>query len=216
MSFTYDALASMAAFAIATIDLLGYGGIIVLMALESMITPLPSELVMPFAGFLAFTGRFNIWLVILASGIGSLIGSWISYAMGRYGGHPLVMRFGHYVFYDAADLKRTEDWFARSGEKTIFISRFIPVVRHFISIPAGMAKMNLVKFSIYTFVGATLWNAILAYLGYALGERWELVRDYAREFSHVIAIVLAIVVVIMVYRHVRHKHVDKIEKGLVK
>ena len=119
---------------------LGYPGIFILMTLESMIAPVPSELVMPFAGFLAAQGEFNLILVVFFSSLGSLCGSLISYYLGKKGGYPLVARFGKYFFLDETDLQKTTHWFERRGEKTIFISRFIPIVRHLISIPAGMGK----------------------------------------------------------------------------
>jgi len=215
MTIIRDALAAMAQFAIQTTSFLGYGGIVLLMTIDSTIFPLPSELVMPFAGFLAATGRFNIWLVILASGIGSLLGSLLSYWMGRYGGNALVLRWGHWVFLDVEDLKKTEDWFARKGEAVIFVSRFIPVVRQFISIPAGIARMNIWRFSLYTFLGATLWNGFLAWLGFFLGERWEEVGHVVEQFSNAIAVLLVVAAIWFVWHHVGHKRRKKaLEKQL--
>ena len=184
---------------------LGYPGILLLMALESMIVPLPSELVMPFAGFLAFQGKMNFALVVLFSSLGSLLGSLLSYYVGKYGGHKVVLKYGKYLFLDINDLERTEKWFARSGGKTIFISRFIPVLRHLISIPAGIGKMDLKKFSIYTIAGATIWNTILAYFGYVLGQNWELVQKNAEYISLPVTIIILIVGILMIYRHIRHK-----------
>lgn len=184
---------------------LGYPGILILMAMESMIFPIPSELVMPFAGFLIAEGSFSFWLVILFSSLGSIIGSLISYYIGKYGGNKFILKFGRYFLLDQTDLKKTEDWFSKSGEKTIFISRFIPIVRHLISIPAGMGKMNLKRFCIYTIIGATLWNSFLAYLGYILGKNWELVRRYSEYVSVSVAIILLVLGVYFVYRHVKHK-----------
>ena len=215
MTIIRDALAAMAQFAIQTTSFLGYGGIVLLMTIDSTIFPLPSELVMPFAGFLAATGRFNIWLVILASGIGSLLGSLLSYWMGRYGGNAPVLRWGHWVFLDVEDLKKTEDWFARKGEAVIFVSRFIPVVRQFISIPAGIARMNIWRFSLYTFLGATLWNGFLAWLGFFLGERWEEVGHVVEQFSNAIAVLLVVAAIWFVWHHVGHKRRKKaLEKQL--
>lgn len=194
--------------AIIVISAIGYPGILVLMALESMIFPIPSELVMPFAGFLAGEGEMNFWLVILFSSLGSLIGSLISYYMGSFGGRRFVNRFGKYFLLDEADLAKAESWFKQSGEKTIFISRFIPVIRHIISIPAGMGRMDIKKFCIYTVAGATLWNAFLAYLGYFLGKRWELVRHYSESFSIMVAVILLAAFVVLVYRHVRNRRAE--------
>src|SRR3989344_9038650 len=148
----------------------GYFGLFILMALESMIAPVPSEVVMPFAGYLVLQGRFDFWIVLLVSGLGSIFGSVLSYYIGFYGGRPFVLRYGKYLLLDKEHLEWTENWFRKQGNKTIFISRFIPVVRHLISIPAGIAKMAIHKFVIYTFLGATIWNFILLYAGFKLGE----------------------------------------------
>jgi membrane protein DedA with SNARE-associated domain len=154
-----------------------YLGVFVLMALESMIAPVPSELVMPFAGFLIFTGHFDPGAVMVASSLGSICGSMLSYGMGRLG-EPVVHRYGRYLLLNPHHLKWTCDFFARHGGKTIFIARFIPVVRHLISIPAGLARMSLAPFIIYTLAGATLWNGFLTYLGVRLKENWYLIQRY--------------------------------------
>ncbi|MEM4259944.1 MAG: DedA family protein [Candidatus Woesearchaeota archaeon] len=175
------------------------------MALESMIFPLPSELVMPFAGFLVADGKMNFWLVALLSTIGTLLGSLISYFIGYRGGHRFVDKYGKYFLVDKHDLKITERYFKKSGEKTILISRFIPVVRHLISIPAGIGKMDLKKFSLYTVIGGGIWNIFLAWLGFLLGENWKEVKYYAEYISIPVAIILVIVCVYFVYRHVKNK-----------
>jgi len=184
---------------------LGYPGLFILMAMESMVFPLPSELVMPFAGYLIATGHLSWVGVIVASSLGSLCGSLISYYIGKHGGERTVRKFGKYLLLDVADLEKTEGWFRKSGSKTIFISRFVPVVRHLISIPAGIGKMDLKKFSIYTVLGATIWNTFLAYLGYWLGSNWQLVRQYSEYLSIVVVVLLVIAAVYFVYRHVKHK-----------
>ncbi|HLD72292.1 MAG TPA: DedA family protein [Candidatus Nanoarchaeia archaeon] len=199
------------------IYVLGYPGLVILMAMESMIFPLPSELIMPLAGFLVAEGKFNFWLVALFSSLGSLLGSLISYYLGKFGGNPLILRYGKYLFLDATDLQKTEAWFQKSGEKTIFISRFIPVVRHLISIPAGIAKMDLKKFSVYTVLGATAWNMFLAYLGFFLGERWNEVKHYSEYFSIPAALLLLIVGGYFIYRHIQNKRKERqSEKELLK
>jgi membrane protein DedA with SNARE-associated domain len=170
---------------------LGYVGVFILMTLESMIAPVPSELVMPFAGFLIFSGHFDPWMVMLASSLGSIAGSLLSYGMGRLG-EPVVLRWGRYLFLNPHHLEWTKNFFHRHGGKTIFISRFIPVVRHLISIPAGLARMSLVPFIIYTLVGATMWNMFLTYLGVRLKENWRLIQQYTHilDFLVVAALVL--------------------------
>lgn len=212
MGLVSSVLSYIGHLAIIVISAIGYPGILVLMALESMIFPIPSELVMPFAGFLAGKGEMNFWLVVLFSSLGSLIGSLVSYYMGYYGGRHFVSKFGKYFLLDETDLAKAESWFKKSGEKTIFISRFIPVVRHIISIPAGMGRMDIKKFCVYTVAGATLWNAFLAYLGYFLGERWELVRHYSESFSIIVAVILLAAFVVLVYRHTANRRLRSLEK----
>lgn len=158
---------------------LGYSGILILMALESMIAPVPSEAVMPFAGFLIFESKFSWMAVTLSSTLGSIIGSTLSYLMGFYGGKPFVKKFGKYLLLDMHHLEITENFFRKYGDRTIFISRFIPVVRHLISIPAGIGKMNYIRFSLYTILGAGMWNTFLAYLGFLLKSQWWIVRKYS-------------------------------------
>ncbi len=154
-----------------------YFGIFTLMALESMIAPIPSELVMPFAGFLIFSGQFDPLTVMVAASLGSVVGSMLSYGMGMLG-EPVVLRYGRYLFLNPHHLEWTKKFFDRHGGKTIFICRFIPVVRHLISIPAGLARMPLAAFVLYTAVGATLWNGFLTYLGVRLKENWPIVQRY--------------------------------------
>ncbi len=162
-----------------------YAGVFVLMALESMIAPIPSELVMPFAGFLIFTGHFDPVMVMVASSLGSIAGSLVSYGMGMLG-EPVVLRYGRYLLLNPHHLEWTKKFFDRHGGKTIFISRFIPVVRHLISIPAGLARMPLLPFILYTVAGATLWNGFLVYLGVRLKENWRLVQQYTHILDFVV------------------------------
>ncbi|MFZ5447660.1 MAG: DedA family protein [Thermodesulfobacteriota bacterium] len=165
------------------IHYLGYTGVFVLMALESMIFPIPSELVMPFAGFLIITGHFDLVPVMVASSLGSIAGSLLSYYMGVLG-EPVVIRYGRYLLLNRHHLEWTEMFFFRHGGKTIFIARFIPVVRHLISIPAGLARMSLVPFILYTVVGATLWNGFLTYLGMRLKENWWVIQRYTHILDY--------------------------------
>ena len=175
------------------------------MTMESMVFPVPSELVMPFAGFLAATGDMNFLLVVFFSSLGSIFGSLLSYYIGKYGGDRLVLRYGKYLLLDETDLKKTESWFSRKGEKTVLISRFIPVVRHLISIPAGIGKMDLKKFCIYTVIGATIWNTFLGYLGFLLGKNWSVVRQYSEYISMPVALIILLAGGYFVFRHVKNK-----------
>jgi len=169
----------------------GYLGAAFLMALESMIAPVPSEAVMPFVGFMVADGKWNLWTAIVVTSAGSVAGSAISYAMGYYGGRPFVLKVGRYLLLNPHDLEWTEDFFSRrKGTLTLFISRFIPVVRHLVSVPAGTGKMKLFPFLIATLVGATLWNSFLLVCGMYLRERWDLVLLYSHQVDIVIVAVL--------------------------
>lgn len=185
---------------------LGYAGLFLLMALESMIAPVPSEVVMPFAGYLVLQGRFDFWVAVLVSGFGSVFGSVVSYYMGLYGGRPLILKFGKYLLLEEAHLAWTEKWFMKRGDITILISRFIPVVRHLISIPAGMAKMSVPKFVIYTFVGATSWNLILLYSGFKLGSHWSKIHEFSRELDIIFIAGVAVFLAYFIWKHHKKKN----------
>jgi len=161
--------------AVAILDSTGYYGACFLMMLESMIFPVPSEAVMPFVGFLVVDGRMNLGLAIMATSFGSIVGSLLSYALGYYGGRPLVLKLGRYLLLKPDDLGRAEFFFHQNkGAVTVFTGRFIPVVRHLISIPAGTGRMPLFPFVLSTLAGATLWNSFLLWLGMVLRENWSL------------------------------------------
>jgi membrane protein DedA with SNARE-associated domain len=190
--------------AVKILDTTGYAGAGALMMLESMIAPVPSEAVMPFVGFQVADGKWNLWLAIAATSLGSIVGSLASYYMGYYGGKPLVLKVGKYLLLNQRDLERTEKFFhARQGTLTLFISRFIPVVRHFISIPAGIGKMPLLPFSMATLIGATMWNTFLLFCGKALRDRWTLVQKYSHQIDIVVVAALAVVVVWFVVKRRR-------------
>jgi membrane protein DedA with SNARE-associated domain len=215
MSGLTEILAAIGRFAIGLISGVGYAGVFLLMAMESMVIPIPAELVMPFAGFLVSTGRFGMFWVFVASSLGSLAGSFLSYYMGRLGGNRFIVRFGKFLLLDLEDLKKTEDWFARKGEKTILIGRLIPVVRHLISIPAGIGSMDRRKFALYTFIGASFWNMCLAVLGYVLGQNWAKIRHYTEPVSVGVVVLLAAGFAYFVYHHVLRKtNRKRLEKEL--
>lgn len=189
---------------VAIISLGGYGSLVFFMALESMIVPLPSEAVMPFAGFLISEGKMTFTLVALASTIGSIIGSLISYYIGKYGGNPFLKHFGKYVFLSEEHLTQTEKFFEKHGKKTVFIGRFIPVVRHLISIPAGIARMKMSTFIFYTAIGAGLWNMFLAYVGYLLKNNWHSLEHYTK-FVDIFVVVLIVAAIIWFFTKKRRK-----------
>jgi membrane protein DedA with SNARE-associated domain len=187
------------------IDATGHTGIAVLMMFESMIAPVPSEAVMPFAGWLISTGRFTFLGVAVSSTIGSMIGSWISYFIGYYGGKPLVEKFGKYLLLNNSDLEMTEKFFARYGSAAIFIGRFIPVVRHLVSLPAGAGKMNLLPFSIYTLIGATAWNMFLAWVGFKMQEHWDKIHHYSQPVDIAMVVIIIAFGVYFVKSHLKRK-----------
>jgi membrane protein DedA with SNARE-associated domain len=169
-------------YAIRCLETTGYLGAGFLMALESMVVPLPSEAVMPFVGFLAADGKWNPWIAILVTSLGSITGSLISYALGRYGGKPLVLSVGKYLLLNRHDLEKAEEFFGKKGGTlTLFVARFVPVIRHLISIPAGVGRMPLGAFVAATLVGATLWNSFLLGLGMVLRDHWMVVLKYSHE-----------------------------------
>jgi membrane protein DedA with SNARE-associated domain len=178
-------------FAIKCLDQTGYFGAGLLMALESMIAPIPSEAVMPFVGFLVADGNWNLWLAIAVTSLGSVTGSFLSYYMGYYGGKPLVLKVGRYLLLNPHDLVITEKFFhRRGGLVTVFISRFVPVVRHLISIPAGIGRMPLIPFLLVTLVGATMWNTFLLLCGMKLREHWPVVQTYSHQIDLVVGVIL--------------------------
>jgi len=197
-------IAPIAAFIVATISSIGYSGIIVLMAIESACIPLPSEIIMPFSGYLVSTGRFDLLLVATAGALGCNLGSTIAYLVGYYGGRPLVEKWGGYVLVGRQDLALVDRFFARYGSATVFISRLLPVVRTFIALPAGIARMSQIKFQIYTFVGSWPWCFALAYVGLKLGERWDSdpsLRETIHRFDAVIVVAIAVAILWYVRRH---------------
>jgi membrane protein DedA with SNARE-associated domain len=201
-------IAPLAAFIIATISAMGYLGIVLLMAIESACIPLPSEIIMPFSGYLVSTGRFELWLVATAGAIGCNVGSTVAYAVGYFGGRPLVEKWGRYVLMSRRDLDGVDRFFARFGGITVLVSRLLPVVRTFIALPAGIARMPQAKFQIYTFLGSWPWCFALAYVGVKLGERWDsdpALRDFMHRFDGVIVALLAIGFVWYVRRHWQHR-----------
>lgn len=168
----------------------GYAVLVITMGLESMVAPVPSEAVMPFAGFLIAQGQWT-WLgVIIWSTVGSLLGSIISYFIGLWLGRAVIIKWGKFIGLVPHHLILTENWFKRWGSGAIFICRFIPVVRHLISIPAGMAKMPLSSFIILTGLGAAAWNSFLAWVGVILGEHWEKLHQFSRWIDILVVIIL--------------------------
>lgn len=166
-------LTVIAHFIISVISTSGYAGITLLMAIESACIPLPSEIIMPFAGYLAYTGRLSLIWVSIAGAIGCNIGSAFAYWVGAAGGRPFIARYGRFVLLDNHDLERAERFFARYGGIAVFLGRLLPIVRTFIALPAGIARMSQVRFHVYTFLGSLPWCFVLAYIGMKLGQAWD-------------------------------------------
>lgn len=184
---------TITAIAVQILDRTGYVGAAALMTLESMIAPVPSEAVMPFVGFQVADGKWNLWLAIASTSLGSIVGSLLSYWIGYFGGKPLVLRVGRYLLLNQRDLERTEQFFhRRAGLLTVFIGRFVPVVRHFISIPAGIGRTPMLPFLTVTFVGATIWNTFLLVCGIKLREHWPVVQKYSHYVDFVIVVLIVV------------------------
>jgi membrane protein DedA with SNARE-associated domain len=185
-------LESIGRFIILVISHTGYAGIVMLMGIESACIPLPSEVIMPFSGYLVSLGRFRLVWVGLAGAIGCNVGSFVAYTIGVLGGRPLVEKYGAYLLVTRRDLELADRWFARYGDWAVFFARLLPVVRTFIALPAGIARMNFLRFNLYTFLGSLPWCLALAYAGVKLGSRWMVLRDYFHRFDTVIALVIAV------------------------
>jgi len=191
---------SIVEFAVNFVESAGYPGLFILMVMESTFLPIPSEAVMPPAGFLIEEGVFSFPLVILFSTLGSIVGSLISYLIGAWGGRPFIDKFGKYMLLDRHHLAIAENYFNRWGNITILAGRFIPVVRHLISIPAGIGKMNLPRFILYTAIGAGAWNALLAWAGYILKSNWTEITRYSRIGDVIVLTLMAAAVLYYGYR----------------
>jgi membrane protein DedA with SNARE-associated domain len=205
----------LSSFIVAVISALGYSGIVLLMAIESACIPLPSEVIMPFSGYLVYTGRFNLWAVAVAGAVGCVLGSLIAYWVGLRGGRRLIEKYGRYVLLSSHELDIADRWFAKYGEVIVFASRLLPVIRTFIAFPAGVARMNLKRFVIYTFAGSLPWCLGLAYVGQKLGEQWnknETLKTLFHRFDFVIGIIFVLVVAWWVWRHIRNSRMEKAGK----
>ncbi len=197
--------AALAAFVIGVIQSLGYGGVVLLMAIESACIPLPSEVIMPFSGYLVSRGVMDLWLVSLAGAIGCVLGSVVAYYAGAGGGRPLIERYGKYVLISSHDLDLADRVFERWGQIAVLVGRLLPVVRTFIAFPAGVAKMPQLRFHIYTFIGSWPWCYALAYAGMRLGQAWETdprFHEWFHRFHLVVELGLLAAIVWFLWTHV--------------
>lgn len=188
-----------------TIQALGYIGLALILLIENLFPPIPSELVLPLAGFLVSTGELSFWGAVAAATFGAVVGAWILYGLGRWGGRPVILRYGHILRVSESDLERADGWFERYGDWVVLVARIIPVARSIVSIPAGTTHMPLLRFTILTLIGTGVWNIILIYAGTILGENWQTVSDWASRYSDAI-LILAIVAALAyaAFRFVRH------------
>lgn len=192
-------------FIIAVISASGYGGIVLLMAIESACIPLPSEVIMPFSGFLVSMGRFNLWGVAVAGALGCNMGSLVAYYVGAWGGRPLVERYGRYALVSRHDLQMADHFFARWGEWAVFIARLLPLIRTFIALPAGISRMNVWRFHLYTFLGSLPWCLALAYAGLKLGPRYIVLREYFHRFDALLGILIVAAALWFVYNRWKNR-----------
>jgi membrane protein DedA with SNARE-associated domain len=191
-----------------TYSLIHWPGVVLLMAVESACIPLPSEIIMPLAGWMLIKEQSLPVAYTLVAGaygaLGNTIGSAIAYGVGMWGGRPFLGKYGRYILIARHDLDLADRWFTRSGSWSIFASRLLPVVRTFISLPAGIARMHFVKFLVYTFLGSFIWSVGLAYGGYRLGEHWEQIRTVMRPFDPLVIAFIIVLIALYIYRHIKH------------
>jgi membrane protein DedA with SNARE-associated domain len=202
----------LSVFIITTISTLGYSGIVLLMAIESACIPLPSEIIMPFSGYLVSTGQMNLWAVGFAGAVGCVLGSLVAYWVGSKGGRPLIEKYGRYVLVSPHDLDMADRWFKNYGEIIVFVSRLLPAIRTFIAFPAGVARMNLKRFIIYTFAGSLPWCLGLAYVGQLLGKKWnedDTLKTWFHRFDFLIGIAAVLLAAWWIWRHIKHLREEK-------
>jgi membrane protein DedA with SNARE-associated domain len=202
----YKILAFLSSLIIGLISATGYLGVVLAMAIESACLPLPSEVIMPFSGYLVSRGRFSLWWVSLAGAAGCSLGSVLAYGLGAWGGRPLVLKYGRYFLIHRKDMERADRFFARHGDKATFLARLLPVIRTFISLPAGIAKMDFAKFLFYSFAGSLPWCFFLAWIGFNLGERWNEAQAIFHKLDFLIGIALMAAILWFVWAHWKRNH----------
>ena len=207
----------LSGFIVATISMMGYGGIVLLMAIESACIPLPSEIIMPFSGYLVSKGEMNLWWVGVAGAVGCVLGSIVAYYAGMYGGRPFIEKYGRYVLVSKHDLDMADRWFEKRGEIIVFVSRLLPAIRTFIAFPAGVARMDMTKFIVYTFAGSLPWCLGLAYIGQKLGEKWnqdDTLKTWFHRFDFLIGIIGVLLAGWWIWRHIGHLRQEKADRQL--
>lgn len=182
----------------------GYLGVVLLMAIESANIPLPSEAILPFAGYLVSQGKMNYHAAALAGAVGCVLGSVPSYLLGLYGGRPFLEKYGKWILVSHRDLETAERWVGRWGDAVFFVGRMLPVVRTFISFPAGVLKLNLPRFLLFTFIGSWIWSYLLVYVGIVFGQNMEAFKAVWHKFDLAIVLVVVAGMGYYVYRHIKH------------
>ncbi len=198
-------LGAITSYIVNGISFSGYWGVGFFMALESACLPVPSEIIMPFAGYLVWVGRFSFWLVVIWGTIGNLAGSILAYAVGYYGGRPFIEKYGKYILLSHHDLDMADKWFGKYGNFSIFFSRFLPVIRTFISLPAGIAKMSFGKFCFYTAAGSFPFSILLTWAGLALGQNWADIKLYLRNLDWLIIVSVLLAVIVFIYFKIKNR-----------
>lgn len=188
-----------------TIDIMGYSGVFFLMLIESCGIPMPSEIIMPFSGFLVAEGKMNFWAVSFVGALANLAGSLAAYWIGLKGGRSLIEKYGKYVLISKNDLDLADRWFAKFGNMAAFFGRLLPIVRTYISFPAGIAKMDIKRFSVYTFAGALPWSMLFTWLGVKMGNNWDQIRENLHNFDLSVFILLVIGIAWYVWRHLKYR-----------
>jgi membrane protein DedA with SNARE-associated domain len=200
-----EILRPLVEFITSVISSLGYGGIFFLMILESALIPIPSEIIMPFSGFLASTGKLGSVGVILAGSLGNLVGSVITYYLGIRLGRAFLVKYGKYILFRVHHLVWTEQLFQKYGDKISFVGRLLPGVRTYISLPAGIGKSKFIKFVVYTLVGSIIWNSLLTYAGIQLGRSWQHIDKYSGYLDIIAVVAIAVFIVWIVYSNTRNR-----------
>lgn len=199
-------------------EAVGYVGVVIWVAIESVVIPIPSEVVLPFAGFLVGAGTamepltgapWNLPLTIIAGIVGSVVGAWIAYAIGYFGGRPLIIRWGRYLLFDEGDLRRTEEFFVRYGAIASLLGRVVPVIRSLVSFAAGVGKMPLLPFTLYTAIGSAVWVTFLVSVGAALGAAWEEITPWLERYEYVILALVAAALLAAVAWKIRRRRADR-------
>jgi len=199
-------LSLLSGFIIGLISAMGYLGIVLAMAIESACIPLPSEIIMPFSGYLVAQGRFRLWWVSLAGALGCSIGSALAYGLGVWGGRPLVLKYGKYVLIHRKDLEQADWFFEKYGDKATFLARSLPVIRTFISLPAGISRMDFPRFLFYSFAGSLPWCFFLVWIGLNLGERWDEVHVIFQKLDLVVGAAAVAAIAWFLWSHCKRNH----------